>query len=96
MKQPQWAKMEAKRLAYCGLRWSIIAGLLHLVVIFILASAWLGERPLGFIEAAIAAAGIVAEYRLWSRLPGLRRQIEHLKSEARAWNEAKAAERRGQ
>lgn len=96
MKQPHWAKLEAKRLANRGLQCAVLAGLIHVGVTFILTRAWLAHEALGWIEAAIAAAGIVAEYRLWSRLPGLRAQIETLKSEAQAWRESQAsAARRG-
>lgn len=95
MKQPHWAKLEAKRLAHKGLQCSVLASLIHLSVTFILARAWLAHEPLGFIEAAIAAAGIVVEYRLWSRLPGLRHEIESLKSQAQAWREAESQAKRG-
>lgn len=94
MKQPHWAKLEARRLAQRGLQWSVIASVLHLGVTFLLARAWLAHEPLSFIEAALASAGIVGEYRLWSRLPELRRQIEHLKAEAQAWREAQVASQR--
>jgi len=94
MKQPHWAKLEARRLAQKGFHLSVWASLIHLGVTFLLARAWLAQEPLGLVSAGVAAAGIVAEYRLWSQLPGLRKQIDTLKAEAQAWREAKANARR--
>lgn len=83
MKQPHWARLEARRLGRIGFQWCALAGGLHILVLMILVPALLSQRPLSLTEAGVAAGAILWEFKLWRRLPALRKAITTLEQAAR-------------